>query len=211
MLFIPDDALSTFTSTSGSRPNCWPISSASTLIRNPAAETRLFSALVAWPAPTPPQRCRDVPIACSTGSARSTSSSLPPIMIASSPLRARATPPETGASIIATPAAASRSARLRVTAGTPEVMSMTTQPRLRALSACSTTSLTSVLVGKLVTSTSAPVAGPLVLNRALPSGCAKLHVSEYASAISPRRAAWSCVVQDALFQCGCGVGHYLFG
>ncbi len=61
--------------------------------------TRLFSAFIAWPEPTAPVRSTDVPIADSTGIARSIVASSPPTMIASCPVFARGTPPDTGASI----------------------------------------------------------------------------------------------------------------
>lgn len=99
-LFMPVAAFKTSTITAGSSPKRWPISSASMPIRKPPAETRLFSAFIAWPDPTAPVRNTDVPIADSTGSTDSMIALSPPTMIANSPVFARGTPPDTGASII---------------------------------------------------------------------------------------------------------------
>ncbi len=68
-------------------------------MRKPPDETRLFSAFIACPEPTAPVRSTVVPIADSTGITESMIAESPPTMIASSPVFARGTPPDTGASI----------------------------------------------------------------------------------------------------------------
>ena len=65
----------------------------------------------------------------STGSTRSRSAGSPPVMMVSFPVRARATPPETGASRSVMPRSASSAARARVRVGSDEPMSMTVAPR----------------------------------------------------------------------------------
>ncbi len=98
--------------------------------------------------------CNEAP-----GSARSMMSEGPPAMIASSPVRARDTPPETGASINTPPALRTVSAIRRVSAGTPELISMTMVRGRKAaqapVSPCITRA-TIVLVGNMVIRISAP-------------------------------------------------------
>ena len=96
---MPVAAFSTSAMTAGSRPKRWPISNASMPIRNPPVETRLFSAFIAWPEPTAPVRSTDVPIADSTGIARSIDRRVAAHHDRELPVFARGTPPETGASI----------------------------------------------------------------------------------------------------------------
>jgi len=86
------------------------------------------------------------------------SDSSPPTMIASVPSRAFATAPETGASTMAMPLAASMRASLRVVAGSEELMSTTTAPRFRPGRAAVTASATALPSGTMVISTSAPAA-----------------------------------------------------
>ncbi|MNL32385.1 hypothetical protein D3C87_1542310 [compost metagenome] len=152
-LFMPVDALSTSTITFGSRPNCWPISIASTPIRKPPADTRLFNAFMACALPTPPTAVIAEPMADSAGRTRSSVAAGPPNMMDRSPVRARGTPPDTGASTISPPAAATACASRWVCAGTPELMSTTTLPgRSAASTPCSplSTCSTMALVGSIV-------------------------------------------------------------
>ena len=93
----------------------------------PARMTWL-TALVAWPDPTGPMWVMELPIAASTGRARSTSASEPPTMIVSVPFWAPSEPPETGASTSATPRSARRSASSRVADGEIVEQSMTRPP-----------------------------------------------------------------------------------
>ena len=116
----------------------------------------------------PPQRWMLVPIAFSTGSARSRSASSPPTMMARSPVFARGTPPETGASIIATPRAARSAAISRVLPGWPLVMSMTSVPLASTGAISAATSATCLLVGTMVTTQSAPLAASAGPAAALP-------------------------------------------
>ena len=79
-------------------------------------------------------------------------------MIANSPVFARGTPPDTGASIMWPPSSITRSASICVTDGTPELISITTVPgfmpaitlSLPLASTCSTIAL----VGSMVITTS---------------------------------------------------------
>ncbi|MDT4828418.1 hypothetical protein FQZ97_618020 [compost metagenome] len=92
-------------------------------------------------------------------------------MIASSPVRARGTPPDTGASTISLPAAATAWASRCVCAGTPELMSTTTLPGRRPAntpwsppSTCSTMAL----VGSMVKMMSACAASSAQVAAACP-------------------------------------------
>ena len=167
-LFIPVEALITSTIRAGSRPKRWPMSRASMPIRKPPALTRLLSAFMAWAEPTSPVRVMVLPIADSTGRIRSMMSSGPPTMIASCPVRARETPPETGASINTPPSSATRAASALVSAGTPEVMSITTVPGRRVLPMLSSTSPTAALVGSMVTMMSEAAARACIVSGAAP-------------------------------------------
>jgi len=118
----------------------------------------LFSALTAWPAPSGPQWKICVPIFARIGRARSTSFSAPPTMIASVASFALAMAPDTGASIIAMPCAASARPSAREPAGSAELMSRTSAPSLRAGSASSTTPRTTFPSGNIVMRTSASFA-----------------------------------------------------
>ncbi len=89
-------------------------------------------------------------------------------MIARSPVLARGTPPETGASIIATPRLASSAAISRVLAGWPLVMSMTSVPLASVGPISAATSATCLLVGTMVMTQSAPAAAALASAAALP-------------------------------------------
>ena len=97
----------------------------------PAAETKLFSDFMAWPLPSAPVATTLLPIAASRGRQCSTASVAPPAMMVSSPVRARGTPPDTGASTMAMPCAASIAPSCAVPCGSQEPMSMTTLPRGR--------------------------------------------------------------------------------
>ena len=96
-------------------------------------------------------------------------------MMASSPVAARATPPETGASTRKPPAAITSASNAWVTAGTPELMSMTMQPCFRPASTPSgprSTSATMALVGSMVITTSLPSASARGVGAVLAAGCA---------------------------------------
>ena len=95
---MPVDEFSTSTIAEGSKPKRLPISSASTPIKKPPADTRLLSAFMACAEPTSPVGVIEVPMQDNAGRTRSRISALPPNMMASSPVLARGTPPETGAS-----------------------------------------------------------------------------------------------------------------
>ena len=150
---MPVDEFNTSTMAAGSRPKRLPIMSASTPIRKPPADTRLFNAFMACAEPTSPVRVIEVPIQDSAGRTRSRMASLPPNMMASSPVLARGTPPDTGASTMCAPAAATCSARARVMVGTPELISTTTAS-LRSPASMpfgpSRTACTIALVGRIV-------------------------------------------------------------
>ena len=105
-----------------------------------------------------PQRWMEVPMACSTASARSRSAASPPAMMANSPDLARGTPPLTGQSIIATPTSARSAAMLRVAPGWPEVMSMNRLPLAMAGFTRAATWATCLEVGRMVITASAPEA-----------------------------------------------------
>ncbi len=160
-LFMPVETLSTSTISAGSRPKRWPISSASMPIRKPPALTRLLSAFMAWALPMAPVRMIEPPIARSSGSALSIAAASPPAMMASSPVLARDTPPETGASIRAMPCSAALPARIRVASGTPLDISTMREPCASAENAPSgpsSTAATTALEGSMVTRMSQPSA-----------------------------------------------------
>ncbi len=130
-------------------------------------------------APTSPARRTEVPMADSTGIIRSITAASPPTMIASCPVFARGTPPDTGASIITPPSAATFSARAWVCEGTPELISIITVPgfmpaKMLSSPALSTRS-TIALVGNMVTITSdAPASCASVSGAVPPICCTKL-------------------------------------
>ncbi len=96
-------------------------------------------------------------------------------MMASSPVLARETPPDTGASIITPPAAATRAASARVSPGAPDVMSTTTVPGFIAGSSPSSATPTAALVGSMDTIRSDPAASCAGVSGTLPpTCCAKL-------------------------------------
>src|SRR6185437_8183380 len=96
-------------------------------------------------------------------------------MIASSPVFARGTPPDTGASIRSAPNSRTRSASSCVTVGSPELISMTTAPgRNPAISVSSpvaSTWRTMALVGSMVMTTSDFAARSRRLSGAKPPTC----------------------------------------
>ena len=89
-----------------------------------SATTTWLAALATWPAPGGPMWVTAAPITSRIGRARSTASSSPPTMIASSPDSAMGWPPETGASTASTPFSCSASWILREVAGAMLDMSM---------------------------------------------------------------------------------------
>ena len=173
---MPVLAFSTSTISPASRPKRLPISRASMPIRNPPALTRLFSAFIACAVPTPPVRVTLLPMLRSSGSARAASASVPPSMIASSPVRARGTPPLTGASTSRPPAASTSAASSRVRAGAPLLMSISSAPGRSPASTPSgpsSTAATTSLVGSMVTIRSQPCAtARAVAARVAPSSAA---------------------------------------
>ncbi len=102
------------------------------------ATTTWLQTFATWPAPDGPTWTIVLPRAWRTGSARSKSASVPPTMIDRVPAIAPLSPPLTGASSIAAPAAAARAAISRATRGEMELMSMASQPGRAASSAPST-------------------------------------------------------------------------
>ncbi|MNT38711.1 hypothetical protein D3C72_1749180 [compost metagenome] len=151
---------------------------ASTPIRKPPADTRLFSAFMACALPTSPTGVMDVPMADSAGRTRSSVAAGPPNMMDSSPVRARGTPPDTGASTICPPASATAWASRWVWAGTPELISTTTLPARRPASTPSaplSTCSTMPLVGSMVTMMSLCAASAAQVAAACPpTSCANL-------------------------------------
>ena len=101
-------------------------------------------ALVAWPAPIGPNRLRVLPIAASTGRARSKSASSPPHMMARVPWRAPSTPPLTGQSRNAPPCAATIAPAASAVAAETVEQSMTRLPGFSPGASARTTSRTSV-------------------------------------------------------------------
>ncbi len=119
----------------------------------------------------------------------------PPTMIASSPVFARGTPPDTGASIMCEPTSFTRSASNCVTDGTPELISITTVPGLMPAmivsSACASTRSTIVLVGSMVITTSDSAASCRSVSGASPPiCCTKLFATS-------RRESLTCTVNPA--------------
>ena len=88
----------------------------------------LLQILAVWPAPAPPAWKMLAPIFSSTGRARSRSASAPPTMKVSVPAMAPPVPPDTGASITATPRFAPASATLREVAAAMVLLSITSVP-----------------------------------------------------------------------------------
>jgi hypothetical protein len=99
-----------------------------------------------------------VPIVRSTGITFFTAALSPPTMIASVPSFALKRAPDTGASTIAMPFFFRARPRARVPAGSAELMSITTAPRLRPGRASRTASRTSLPSGTMVISASEPSA-----------------------------------------------------
>ncbi|KAG1234382.1 hypothetical protein G6F68_018988 [Rhizopus microsporus] len=136
---------------------------------------------MAWAAPTAPVWISVAPMRDRIGRTRSRSSARPPAMIASVPLAALATAPDTGASISVMPATCSSGASRSVSAGFDEPMSIRVAPRgsraARPGESCppSMTALVIALLGNIVMTTSQsarsarPVAGSSVRPQA---GCA---------------------------------------
>ena len=94
----PVEALRTSSITPASMPKVFATVRTSPAAARFVAESRLFSALAACPAPAGPTTCTVIPNGSRCGRARSTSGGAPPTMMDSSPVTALATPPETGAS-----------------------------------------------------------------------------------------------------------------
>ncbi len=200
---MPVEALSTSAILAGSRPKRWPTSSAATPMRHPPALTSLLSAFIACPAPGGPHRWIVVPTARSTGSARSRSSGSPPAMMPSSPGVARATPPLTGQSAIATPRAARRAAISRVRCGAPLVMSTTSAPAASEGSAAAQTCATSLEIGTTVTSTAAPAHASAGVSRARAESssakrAARPGAASHAASSWPARARLAAIGQPML-------------
>ena len=120
-----------------------------------------------------------LPIASSSGRARSISAASPPTMIASEPSTARFTPPDTGASIRAMPFAASSSARRRVSIGADELMSMTSAPGCSASAA--------PLLPSSASRTIAPL-GSMVMTTDVPAAASLARVEELAAALGEGRS-----------------------
>ena len=87
-----------------------------------------LTSFVCWPAPGPPWRTIVLPIACQHGRRASIASAWPPIMIDSRASRAPTSPPETGASMLATPLRAANSAISTASEGWLVVMSTRIEP-----------------------------------------------------------------------------------
>ena len=105
-----------------------------------------FTIFVCCPAPAPPCLTITLPIACQHGFRASTTSASPPIIIDSRASCAPTSPPETGASTLATPLAFAASWISTANDGSLVVMSTSTLPAsqpARAPSGPSTTSRTS--------------------------------------------------------------------
>ena len=116
-------------------------------------------------------------------------------MIASSPVFARGTPPETGASIMWLPSSITRSARSCVTDGTPELISITTvpgfMPAITLSSPLASTCSTIMLVGSMVITTSdAAASWRSVSGASPPICCTKLFATS-------RRESFTCTVKPA--------------
>src|SRR6185437_6334943 len=124
-----------------------------------------FVALAAWPAPVGPKCVTVLPIAASSGRARSKASSLPPAMIAKVASRAPSVPPLTGQSRKSAERGAISSAALRAVSEPTVEQSMTSAPE-RSLGAsapttCSTSSSaeTQITTASTLPASSASVSG----------------------------------------------------
>ncbi len=173
MKLCPVETFTTSTKVLRSSPKRFAASIASEVATKEVAATRLFNALVACPAPTPPVSKSCPPMASSKGRAAArTASSSAPIMIASVPSLARGTPPETGASISVTFFSVKSLASACVPVGSAELMSITTQPGFALLikappSVFISTSLTTCPSGSMViTKSITPSSARLAAERA---------------------------------------------
>lgn len=118
----------------------------------------LLQILAACPAPASPQWNTFLPIAFSSGSARSKAASAPPAMNVSVPAFAPPVPPETGASTDRQPRAAARAWALRALSTSTVEESISSVPAGSASTSCVQTSTTCRPAGSMVTTTSAPSA-----------------------------------------------------
>ncbi len=139
-----------------SRPNSAAAAIASHVASRWVAESRLFSALTACPAPTSPTGTTRAPSTPSSGRTRATSPGAPPAMMVRRPLTAPATPPETGASTMVTPRPAASAASSLVTRGSEEPMSTITVPGAIAGSSSATTRRTTAESGSMRMTAAAP-------------------------------------------------------
>ena len=117
--------------------------------------------LVCWPAPAGPCRTMVLPRHSNSGRTRSNTAGSPPTMIDSRASRAPTSPPDTGASRLATPRARAAASISRASEGSLVVMSTSTAPAAApasAPSAPSTTSRTSCGKPTMVKTTSARAA-----------------------------------------------------
>ena len=104
----PVEEFSTSTITSGRMPDRCATQSTSAAAARLVADSRLFSAFAACPAPDGPTCTMFAPIGSRCAMADCTAAGSPPTMIDSSPVVALATPPETGASTYSEPLSARR-------------------------------------------------------------------------------------------------------
>ena len=123
-----------------------PIARPSLTARKLSAVTRLLRHFIACPAPSGPRWNTALPMQSSSGRTRSRSAAAPPHMKTSSAAFAPHSAPETGASIIATPASSSMRPVASVSQGSDDEVSSSSAPGLRprsrpsspATSACTT-------------------------------------------------------------------------
>ena len=174
--FMPVDSLSTSTMIAGSRPKRLPIKSVSAAATVLSPLRRLFRVLSAWPEPTLPVRKTWPAMVSSISSQGATMSSSPPTMMESVPASAPAAPPETGASNMWMPSAASSSAMATVNHGSDELMSIRTLPGSKPSarpSAPNVASRTSALAGSMVMTASHTAATAMAESSATMPLCAR--------------------------------------